>query len=66
MTREEAVEILDGRNIVPMPVYLEALQVAGEALVERRERRDMLDKPDRENWRCPMCEQNKKASRKEA
>lgn len=34
MTREEAAEILDGRNIVPMPVYLKALEVAANALCE--------------------------------
>lgn len=34
MTREEAAEILDGRNIVPMPVYLKALEAAANALCE--------------------------------
>jgi hypothetical protein len=34
MTREEAAEILDGRNIVDRAAYLEALEVAANALCE--------------------------------
>lgn len=34
MTREEAAEILDGRNIVGRAAYLEALEVAANALCE--------------------------------
>lgn len=35
MTREEAAEILDGRNIVDCAAYLEALEVAANALCTR-------------------------------
>lgn len=35
MTREEAAEILDGRNIVDRAAYLEALEVAANALCTR-------------------------------
>ncbi len=35
MTREEAAEILDGRNIVGRAAYLEALEVAANALCTR-------------------------------
>lgn len=34
MTRKEAAEILDGRNIVDRAAYLEALEVAANALCE--------------------------------
>ena len=47
MTREEAAEILDGRNIVPMPVYLKALEAAANALCESAALRADAPPPNR-------------------
>lgn len=57
MTREEAAEILDGRNIVPMPVYLKALEAAARWLVESQSlARKSPAKPGRTRWEgCRHC-----------
>jgi len=57
MTREEAAEILDGRNIVPMPVYLKALEEAAQVLVESQSlARKAPAKLDRSRWEgCQYC-----------
>ena len=60
MTREEAAEILDGRNIVGRAAYLEALEVAANALCTRTAYMKELDeaptKLDRSRWKgCNYC-----------
>lgn len=58
MTREEAAEILDGRNIVPMPVYPKALEVAANTLCESVALRAQQapTKLDRSRWKgCNYC-----------
>lgn len=61
MTREEAAEILDGRNIVPMPVYLKALEEAAQVLVESQSlARKAPAKLDRSRWEgCWSCNNQK-------
>lgn len=58
MTREEAAEILDGRNIVDRAAYLEALEVAAKALCESAALRAQQapTKLDRSRWKgCEYC-----------